>query len=341
MSDSKTTFSFEHKTLTPIVGEPTNATLTQLKKEIYANAMGTITELGGGNHGYLGLIMPAAEYFIETGGENFTAPIKPIAPVRDDIKSYEENAHDRDVYKETVVEYKQHRAMSIEIKEQLIAAVEYLYIRPLEVGKCGLANRTAMDILNYLTTEYDQITMEDLEKNQAILSAKWNVNNPILDLWERIKECQRFATEGGYPIADKMAISAVLKVLEDTGVYVLTTTIMRNKLQAEWNMVEFQTLFNKAEKERACQMTAKSAGFHGANVATIGTTPNAMQLVISPYTVIGHKGKPVSYCYEHGYNFGTKHTSITCMSKKPGHKDGVHTSYRIYRHTHYYHLAIM
>jgi hypothetical protein len=329
MSDSKTTFSFEHKILTP---EPTNATLTQLKKELYANAMGTITELGGGNHGYLGIIMPAAEYLIETEGEIFMAPIKPVAPVRDDIRSYDEIAHDRDIYKEDLIEYKQHRAMGIELKEQLIAAIEYHYIKPMENGKCGLANRSTLDILNYLTTEYDQITMEDLEKNQAILTAKWNINDPILDLWERVKECQRFALEGGYPIADKIAISATLKVLEDTGVYILTTTIMRNKAQAEWNMVDFQTLFNKAEKERARQMTAKSAGFHGANMvtrktpsyaaATIGTTPTTAQLIISPYTVIGPKGKPISYCYKHGYNFGMKHTSVTCMSKEAGHKDG-------------------
>ena len=48
--------------LTPIVGEPTYQTLKELKDQLKANAASIPTTLGGGNHGYLGLILSPAAY---------------------------------------------------------------------------------------------------------------------------------------------------------------------------------------------------------------------------------------------------------------------------------------
>ena len=48
--------------LTPIVGEPTDATLRTLKDQLEANAASVPTTLGGGNHGNLGLILSPATY---------------------------------------------------------------------------------------------------------------------------------------------------------------------------------------------------------------------------------------------------------------------------------------
>ena len=57
-----TTFVFPHEILTPIVGKPTHETVKLLRKEAYANAYENECTLGGGDNGYLGLIMPANEY---------------------------------------------------------------------------------------------------------------------------------------------------------------------------------------------------------------------------------------------------------------------------------------
>ena len=47
---------FKYKTPTPIQGTPTNKTLKRLKTELRANASSVESDLGGGNHGYLGLV---------------------------------------------------------------------------------------------------------------------------------------------------------------------------------------------------------------------------------------------------------------------------------------------
>ena len=53
---------FKYPNPTPINGKPTNKSLKRLKAELRANASSVDTDLGGGDHGYLGLILTDAEY---------------------------------------------------------------------------------------------------------------------------------------------------------------------------------------------------------------------------------------------------------------------------------------
>ena len=51
---------FKHPVLTAIRGEPTYETEHHLKNERKENASSVPTTLGGGNHGYLGMILTPA-----------------------------------------------------------------------------------------------------------------------------------------------------------------------------------------------------------------------------------------------------------------------------------------
>ena len=52
---------FKYKTPTPIRGPPTNKDLKRLKIELQANASSVESDLGGGDHGYLGLFLTNQE----------------------------------------------------------------------------------------------------------------------------------------------------------------------------------------------------------------------------------------------------------------------------------------
>ena len=54
--------SFPHRVPTKIQGEPLYRNLKRLKTELRANASSVDTDLGGGNHGYLGLVLSRNEY---------------------------------------------------------------------------------------------------------------------------------------------------------------------------------------------------------------------------------------------------------------------------------------
>ena len=53
---------FLHQTLTAIQGEPSYSTLKTLKKELKANSSRVTSDLGGGGHGHLGLVLTPHEY---------------------------------------------------------------------------------------------------------------------------------------------------------------------------------------------------------------------------------------------------------------------------------------
>ena len=53
---------FKYKTPTPIRGKPTSKALKRLKTELQANASSVESDLGGGDYGYLGLILTDIEY---------------------------------------------------------------------------------------------------------------------------------------------------------------------------------------------------------------------------------------------------------------------------------------
>ena len=59
--------SFPNNPVTKIEGEPTCQALRLLESELIQNASSIMTEVGGGNHGYLGLVLSPQKYTQITG----------------------------------------------------------------------------------------------------------------------------------------------------------------------------------------------------------------------------------------------------------------------------------
>ena len=72
--------ALEKYEITKIDGQPTEEDLNLLVKEL-SNAVGSIaTTNGGGEHGYIGIIVEEAEYItFSNGGERFVVPTNPGA----------------------------------------------------------------------------------------------------------------------------------------------------------------------------------------------------------------------------------------------------------------------
>ena len=335
-SDTKTTlFNFPFEKLTPIVGEPTNATITLLKRQIYANAMENHCTLGCGVLGYLGIIMPSDDFEVKqlavTPGtfQPFTKPV--TTPPKNDDDTVEE-----DEYKADLRKIRDYNAMESKLKQQLLAAIEPTFITALEDAEVGFAMVTSKKILQHLITEYGTITLDELAANIDTLNEPWNSEQPIRMLWDRLKECQRIGKAGGEPISDKMAMYAALKLLDGTGLYTTYTTGWRqaHPIQTTWTMKAFQEFFNHADKDRKKHLTTKDAGFHGANAVTKSykaavtneAPPTDETTTTRPKTnfVDPTSGRKVYYCWSHGGTLNPKHTSETCNHPKEGHKKEAH-----------------
>lgn len=318
--DSKTTsFNFPFETLTPILGEPTNATITILKRQIYANAMENACTLGCGTLGYLGIIMPERDFRNKqlsihpgTQFQPFTIPVQD--PQADDDEQKEQRRALRDYV-----------SMDSKLKQQILAAIEVTYISEIQDAEVGFAAVNAKAILEHLITEYGMVTLEDLYANTEHLNSPWNSEQPIRLLWDRITECQRISIAGGEALTDKMAMYTVLKLLDATGLYGTYTTGWRqaNPLQTTWTMPAFREFFNHADKDRKKNLTVKDAGFHGANAAVKGPkTETTVTNAARPTTNFSDptSGKKIYYCWSHGGSLNSTHTSSTCKYPKEGHQ---------------------
>ena len=70
---------FKYKTPTPIRGQPNNKSLKRLQTELQASGSSVDTDLGGGNHGYPGLLKSDEEYALIPNTQPFVAPTYPEA----------------------------------------------------------------------------------------------------------------------------------------------------------------------------------------------------------------------------------------------------------------------
>ena len=329
--------TYPHPTLTPIEGKPSFVSLVTLKREVYANAR-SIYCPAGGNDGHLGLVMSDADYTARTGAA-FVPPVHPGAqPAHAPAATQAQIlAADRTYDKAVEAASTAHR-VKVDLQKMLLDAIGHTYLQQLEDDVFGFSDVTPQTIMAHLETTYGTMNQEDIEKNRETLSEVWSPEDPIEDLWTRITQAQRIATRAGEAIPDAAVIRLTLKVLEDTGVFANGIDKWRDKAEADRTLVNFKTHFNRENKERLRKLTAKTAGYHGANQAltnntqenlqetsAVATTKNSKppsgKTATNPFGVNVGNNRTMYYCWTHGLGKNPNHTSPNCKNKATGHQD--------------------
>jgi hypothetical protein len=270
--------------------------------------------------------MPAPDYVARVG-QAFIAPNHHgDAPIHAAAATSAQITETNCQFSAALAEHTLYRTVAENMKRQILATVPHLFLNILADDDMGFADVTCTALLTHLRTTYGVITSKERELNRNQLSAEWTPDNPIEDLWIRIRNVHRYATAGHEPIPDTTAICLTIKVLEQTGVFLTATERWREKEEVDWTMIDFQAHFNKADKERIRKLTAQTGGFHGAHAAT----DSAHQSSAPPDTSNATPAAPFSvkadgctmwYCWSHGLGKNRAHHSKTCQNKKTGHKD--------------------
>jgi hypothetical protein len=319
-----TMLTFPHPILTVITGTPTNSSLQLLKKQLFANARAIPSTRGGGANGHLALIMTAAVYLARTNIA-FDLPVHPgPAPAHAQGATAPQITETNRQYTADLQEYRLYLTVQEELKKHLLAAVPPMYLRTLEDPDLGFADVTSITMLTHLQDTYGQISREEIDANRNKLTADWNADDPIEDLWSRNVEVQRLASVANEAIPDTAVIRLTLSVFERTGVFTTACEKWRDKPDVDWTTANFQTHFNLANKERIRQLTARQAGYHGANSAIVPviTPPPAIDHIAAAITnTITSSNTKMYYCWTHGLGLNANHDSTTCQRKADGHID--------------------
>ena len=186
---------FKYQKPTPIRGEPTHEDIEQLKKELRANAASVECNLGGGNHGYLGLVLPSTEYN-KIVGTTFKVPDYPATltiPARTDSVAA---LNLRTRHKEKQEAHKRCKDVERALLRHVQNAMDEEWLDTLVNEDTQLIEDDIEDVITYLEENYGHIPSEELKAMEnATLATAYNPADSMLAVFRPIEKLKKFAIQ--------------------------------------------------------------------------------------------------------------------------------------------------
>jgi hypothetical protein len=179
-------------TSTPLAKDsrPTHLTLTTLHRELNTYAMAQKTSRGGGNHGYLALLMTPAAYLTLTEVE-FVLPAYPGAdPVHAAGATGPQITEANRAHLSNLTQFNTYKDIENGLKKMLLAAVPSTFIQVLEHQLLCYTQVSTLQLLTHLDTTYGEVTNQDLANNLDQMNRPWDPSTPIEDLWTQIQKAR-------------------------------------------------------------------------------------------------------------------------------------------------------
>ena len=159
--------SFPHPTVSPIVGQPSFETITELQLKLNTNAASIYSHRGNGRLVLLFLTVKLAVYKTQSTvtfdpptnpGQNPTIPTGSTGLQIADIRRQHKDQFD---------EFQTYQQTDRTLKTILITSIDEAYIRLLRDKYIGYANMTTLQMLTHLCNSYARISQFDLEKTTS------------------------------------------------------------------------------------------------------------------------------------------------------------------------------
>ena len=198
--------------------QPTYPWLAHATEALSNNAAEVSCTLGGGNHGYLGLVVRPAVYQT-LSPTPFVIPDVPNGPNIPNNPTAAQIAEANRQYVDTLRIIQEARNFDKALLRKLLEAIPSIYIDGLRRPRLGLLGQTTRDVLDYLSTNYGVITDADKVANKKRLDEPYNpVTEPFPILVNRYVDIQTLAADADQPISDAELISSAKVLLENSGV---------------------------------------------------------------------------------------------------------------------------
>ena len=121
---------FKYNTPTPVQGASTNKTLKRLKQELQANASSVESDLGGGDHWYLGLVLTNAKYATVTA-TLFVPPTYPASLTIPTGTDKVQALNLREIHKDAKNAYYERKNVERALQRHVQDAIEDKYLESL------------------------------------------------------------------------------------------------------------------------------------------------------------------------------------------------------------------
>jgi hypothetical protein len=199
--------------LTEVPNKPTYMDTQLLIRQVFANASAVLSNIGGGAHGHLGMVMEAGVYATLQVVAPPAVAIPWINPPHPGnaavIPAGATAAQITDLHRAFDAAERTHLTfmrVQAALREGILNAVKPVYLMALDHPLLGFSQVTPIDIIRHLVATYQDITAEEIQANLDRLSAPWNPDESVELLWKRAIDCQTLATAGNEPLNDAVVV---------------------------------------------------------------------------------------------------------------------------------------
>lgn len=258
---------------TPIVGEPEYASLHELQQTLYSNAANIPSQLGGGKHGHLGIIMSPSLYGT-ISSTPYIAPNDPgPTPNYTGVSAVAARLVIKDVFTADQKNYQMHTTVENTLKKYLIRAIDEVYMEEKKDRYTGFMKHTTAQLMTFLFDRYGKITPSDIHQNLLKISEKFDVTQPISLYFKKVDDCIQFADAGNAAFSDQHIVQITLHAMQSTGV-LLDDCKNWKKRTTNKTWADFKTFFGEAYNEYKQNLPITNQQLGYANTIDMQATPS-------------------------------------------------------------------
>ena len=241
---------FETPELKKIHGEPTYESLELLIKQLKANARSVHSNLGGGQHGHLGLVISPTTYN-HISAVPFTKPLFPGAQALIPPGATQHLTRTlRIQFEEDLRVYHEVENVDKALKKQLVAAVESKYLDAIRNRTTDTITDPVYRVMEHLFSNYGDVTPETLQQREAIVKAiEYDPTTPIDNLFKEIDDLVDLSGRANIPMTPEQSITIAYVILWRTQVLKEYLKTWNSKAPADKTWDAFKTHFRDAVKE--------------------------------------------------------------------------------------------
>ena len=162
---------FKFTSLTRSVGKPTYETIKAIKEELKANAASVHSDKGGGNHGYLGLVLSPTAYASITGTIPFIPPVHPGVLTIPANSTEHNRAVIQHTYQENIREYREYIDVLLNaLKKQLSQSMDKKYLQKHTNKQTStISDSLPVVLLSLVYKRFAPITSRTLSETENIV----------------------------------------------------------------------------------------------------------------------------------------------------------------------------
>jgi hypothetical protein len=109
--------------------------------------------------------------------------------------------------------------VNVALKEQLIKAVNHLYLRTLQHGHTGFSGSITHNLIEHLLQSYCNITPNDLASNDMVFHTSYDPNQPIETFYSQIEDAMDYADAGRSAYTASQAVTNAYSLIFNTGMF--------------------------------------------------------------------------------------------------------------------------